>query len=117
MSREKTSLHDAPNDEPSFVVESELNEKENLIASEEKKSASGGEEIQTDDEKIQDESLSNENRNDEKDEKKEVADLESGDSDQEKKTKIGVNKKSGVNCIRISCRYWCRCCRHASLEK
>lgn len=94
MSREKTSLHDAPNDEPSFVVESELSEKENLITSDEKKSASGeAEEDQIGLEKIHDESLPSENHNDEKDEKKEIADLENGDSNHEKKLKSVPIKK------------------------
>ncbi|EEX38479.1 hypothetical protein M6B40_003243 [Vibrio metschnikovii] len=93
MSRKKTSLHDATNDEPSFVVESELSEKENLITSDEKKNANSGEEIQTDDEKTQDESLDDGNRNDEKNEEKEIADLENGDNGQEKKLKSAPVKK------------------------
>lgn len=94
MSREKTSLHDAPNDEPSFVVESELSEKENLITSDEKKSASGeAEEDQIGLEKIHDESLPGENLNDEKNGNKEADDLENGDNGQEKKLKAAPVKK------------------------
>lgn len=94
MSREKISLHDAPNDEPSFVVESELSEKENLITSDEKKSASGeAKEDQIGLEKIHDESLPGENRNDDKNGNKEADGIENGDSDHEKKLKPVSIKK------------------------
>lgn len=96
MSREKTSLHDATNDEPSFVVESELSEKENLTTSDEKKNANSGEETKTDDVRNQDESLDDGSRNDEKNEEKEIADLESGDNGQEKKLKSAPAKKAAL---------------------
>ena len=93
MSREKTSLHDATNDEPSFVVESELSEKENLTTSDENKNANSGEETKTDDVRNQDESLDDVNRNHEKNEENKTEDLESGDNGQEKKLKSAPVKK------------------------